>query len=49
MPVETADRAANLASRERITRMAANLKAIVIIQHEVTHVRKLPPFPASAR
>ena len=49
MPQGTADRAANLASRERITRIAANLKATIIIQHETSDIPKLPALPVSAR
>ena len=43
------DRADTLASMERFDRIAANLKAKVVIQHEPADVAKLPPFPKSAR
>jgi len=49
MPIGTADRAAEVASRERILRAAANLKATLVIEHEPADISKLPPFPASAR
>jgi glyoxylase-like metal-dependent hydrolase (beta-lactamase superfamily II) len=43
------DRAETLASIERIKKIAANLKATVIIQHDLRDVPKLPTFPASAK
>ena len=43
------DRADTLASMDRFDRIAANLKAKVIIQHEPADIAKLPAFPASAR
>jgi glyoxylase-like metal-dependent hydrolase (beta-lactamase superfamily II) len=43
------DRADTLASHDRFDRIAANLKAKVIIQHEPADVAKLPAFPKSAR
>ena len=43
------DRAQTLASLERIRKIAANLKATVIIQHDVRDIGKLPAFPAAAR
>jgi N-acyl homoserine lactone hydrolase len=43
------DRADTLASSERFDRIAANLKAKVIIQHEPSDIAKLPAFPKSAR
>lgn len=45
----TADRAAELASRDRILRAVTNLKATLVIEHEIADISKLPPFPASAR
>ena len=45
----TMDRAAALASMDRITKAAANLRARIIIQHEPADIAKLPAFPASAR
>jgi glyoxylase-like metal-dependent hydrolase (beta-lactamase superfamily II) len=45
----TADRAAELASRDRVLKAVANLKATLVIEHEIADISKLPPFPASAR
>lgn len=49
VPPENADRAATLASMDRIRKAAHNLKAKIIIQHEKGDIQKLPLFPASAR
>ncbi len=38
-----------VASLERIKKMAANLKATVIIQHDPRDINKLPVFPAAAK
>ncbi|HEX8466627.1 MAG TPA: N-acyl homoserine lactonase family protein [Allosphingosinicella sp.] len=43
------DRADTLASMDRFDRIAANLKAKVIIQHEPADIAKLPAFPKSAK
>jgi glyoxylase-like metal-dependent hydrolase (beta-lactamase superfamily II) len=43
------DRADTLASMDRFDRIAANLKAKVIIQHEPDDIAKLPAFPRSAK
>jgi N-acyl homoserine lactone hydrolase len=43
------DRAQTVASVERIKKIAANLKATVILQHDARDVDKLPAFPASAK
>ena len=43
------DRADTLASSDRFDRIAANLKAKVIIQHEPADIAKLPLFPKSAK
>jgi glyoxylase-like metal-dependent hydrolase (beta-lactamase superfamily II) len=43
------DRADTLASMDRFDRIAANLKAKVVIQHEPADVAMLPRFPKSAR
>ena len=43
------DRAETLASLDRIKKIAANLKATVIIQHDPRDIDKLPAFPAAAR
>jgi N-acyl homoserine lactone hydrolase len=42
------DRAQTVASIERIKKIAANLKATVIIQHDARDIEKLPVFPAFA-
>jgi N-acyl homoserine lactone hydrolase len=49
VPPENVDRAATLASMDRILKAANNLKAKIIIQHEKADIPKLPLFPASAR
>jgi hypothetical protein len=38
-----------LASLDRFKKIAANLKATVIIQHDARDVGKLPAFPAAAK
>jgi glyoxylase-like metal-dependent hydrolase (beta-lactamase superfamily II) len=43
------DRADTLASMDRFDRIARNLRARVIIQHEPADIAKLPPFPQAAR
>ena len=43
------DRAQTVASIERIKKLAANLKATVIIQHDARDVSKLPVAPESAK
>jgi N-acyl homoserine lactone hydrolase len=43
------DRAATVASLERIKKVAANLKATVIIQHDPRDIGKLPAFPNAAK
>jgi N-acyl homoserine lactone hydrolase len=43
------DRAQTVASIERIKKIASNLKATVIIQHDARDVEKLPVFPAFAK
>ncbi len=43
------DRAQTVASLERLKKIAANLKATVIIQHDARDVEKLPAFPAAAK
>src|SRR3984893_19404741 len=48
VPAFNFDRAQTLASIERLKKIAANLKATVIIQHDKRDVDKLPAFPASA-
>jgi N-acyl homoserine lactone hydrolase len=43
------DRAATIASIERMKQIAANLKATVVIQHDMRDIGKLPAFPAAAK
>jgi N-acyl homoserine lactone hydrolase len=49
VPAFNFDRAQTVASIERIKKIAANLKATVIIQHDARDVDKLPVFPAFAK
>jgi glyoxylase-like metal-dependent hydrolase (beta-lactamase superfamily II) len=49
VPSFNVDRADTLASHDRFEKLAANLRAKVIIQHEPRDVAKLPPFPQAAR
>ena len=49
VPAFNYDRAQTVASMERIKKIAANLKAKVIIQHDARDIEKLPAFPASAK
>jgi hypothetical protein len=48
VPSFNVDRANTLASMDRFDRLAENLAAKVIIQHEPSDVAKLPIFPAAA-
>jgi glyoxylase-like metal-dependent hydrolase (beta-lactamase superfamily II) len=48
VPSFNTDRAATLASLDRIKKIAANLKAVVIIAHDPRDIDKLPAFPAAA-
>src|SRR5258706_14938226 len=43
------DRAQTAASIDRFKKIAANMKAIVIIQHDRRDIDKLPAFPPAAR
>jgi glyoxylase-like metal-dependent hydrolase (beta-lactamase superfamily II) len=43
------DRAQTAASIDRLKKLAANLKATVVIQHDMRDIEKLPAFPAAAR
>jgi N-acyl homoserine lactone hydrolase len=43
------DRSDTLASSDRFDRIAANLKAKVVIQHEAADIARLPAFPKSAK
>jgi glyoxylase-like metal-dependent hydrolase (beta-lactamase superfamily II) len=49
VPSFNADRAQSVASIERFRNLATNLKATVIIQHDMRDIDKLPAFPAAAR
>jgi N-acyl homoserine lactone hydrolase len=49
VPTFNTDRAASLASIDRFKKIAANLKAMVIIQHDARDVGKLPAFPMAAK
>lgn len=49
VPPFNTNRAESLASMDRFDRLARNLHARVIIQHEPADVAKLPPFPRAAR
>ena len=49
VPAFNYDRAQTVASMERIKKIADNLKAKVIIQHDARDIEKLPAFPASAK
>ena len=48
VPSFNTDRAQTLASLDRFKKMAANLKATVVIQHDARDIGKLPAFPAAA-
>jgi glyoxylase-like metal-dependent hydrolase (beta-lactamase superfamily II) len=43
------DRAATVASIERMKQIVANLKATVVIQHDMRDISRLPAFPAAAK
>src|SRR4051794_35230387 len=49
VPAFNFDRAQTVASVERIKKIASNLKATVIIQHDARDVDKLPVFPEMAK
>jgi len=49
VPSFNTDRAESVASIDRFKKIAANLKATVIIQHDARDVGKLPTFPAAAK
>ena len=49
VPPFNTDRADSLASMDRLERLARNLRARLIIQHEPADVARLPAFPASAQ
>ena len=49
VPSFNTDRAETLASLDRVKKIAANLKATIVIQHDARDIGKLPAFPASAK
>lgn len=49
VPPFNTDRAASLASLDRLKTMAATLHATLIVQHDADDVAKLPAFPKSAK
>ena len=49
VPTFNTNRAETIASLERFKKIASNLKATVIIQHDERDVSKLPLFPAAAK
>jgi glyoxylase-like metal-dependent hydrolase (beta-lactamase superfamily II) len=49
VPLFNTHRGDTLASLDRVKKIAANLKATVIIQHDARDVDKLPVFPAAAK
>ncbi len=49
VPTFNFDRAATVASIERMKQIVANLKATVVIQHDTRDIGKLPAFPAAAK
>ena len=48
VPMFNTDRAQTLASMDRVRKLAANLKATIVIQHDARDIEKLPKFPAGA-
>jgi N-acyl homoserine lactone hydrolase len=49
VPSFNTDRSETLASLDRFKKIAANLKATVVIQHDARDVGKLPTFPGAAK
>ncbi|MEP7155655.1 MAG: N-acyl homoserine lactonase family protein, partial [Betaproteobacteria bacterium] len=49
VPSFNVSRSDTIASLERIKAIAKNLKAMVVIQHDLRDVNKLPAFPAAAK
>jgi N-acyl homoserine lactone hydrolase len=49
VPTFNTSRAETLASLDRFKKLATNLKATVIIQHDARDIDKLPAFPAAAK
>lgn len=48
VPPFNVDRAQSLASMDRLQHMAASLKATLVIQHDESHIKRLPEFPEAA-
>jgi len=48
MPAFNADRAASMASLDRMMQIATNLGATLVIQHDARHIGRLPAFPEAA-
>ena len=48
VPFFNTDRSQTVASIDRIKKLAANLKGMVIIQHDARDIAKLPAFPTAA-
>ena len=48
VPPFNTDRAASLASMDRLRAMTRNLKALLVVQHDAADIGKLPAFPAAA-
>ena len=49
VPAFNFDRAQTIASIERMKQIVGNVKATVIIQHDMRDIAKLPAFPAAAK
>src|SRR5262245_22213345 len=49
IPSFNVDRAQTAASIDRLKKLEANLKATVVIQHDMRDIGKLPAFPAAAK
>jgi N-acyl homoserine lactone hydrolase len=49
VPSFNVDRAATIASLDRFKKIAASMKAKIIIQHDARDLNKLPAFPAAAK
>jgi hypothetical protein len=49
VPAFNTDRAETIASLDRVKKIAANMKANFIIQHDARDLDKLPAFPAAAK
>jgi hypothetical protein len=49
VPTFNTDRSETLASLDRFKKIATNVKATVVIQHDARDLGKLPTFPAAAK